>query len=159
MHPKDGRVVSTFIVQALLNQDISVHGDGSHTRSFCYVDDLVEGLIRLMNTPDETTGPVNLGNPNEFTVRELAETVIDLTGSSSRIVHTPLPVDDPKRRRPDISKANELLQWQPTTSLHEGLIKTIAYFEELLKEDRQSVKALRFGSWAARITKAAALRA
>jgi UDP-glucuronate decarboxylase len=135
MHPNDGRVVSNFIVQALRGRDISVYGDGSHTRSFCYVDDLVEGLVRLMHTSDDTTGPVNLGNPGEFTIRELAETVIDLTGSSSRIVHTPIPIDDPKRRRPDISKANELFQWKPKIPLQEGLRKTIDYFEQLLREE------------------------
>jgi UDP-glucuronate decarboxylase len=132
MHPNDGRVVSNFIVQALRNKDITVYGDGLQTRSFCYVDDLVEGLIRLMNTPDEVTGPINLGNPGEFTVRALAETIIDLTGSSSRIIHMPLPVDDPKQRRPDISKADEVLDWAPTIGLRAGLIKTIDYFDNLL---------------------------
>jgi UDP-glucuronate decarboxylase len=132
MHPNDGRVVSNFIVQALRNHDITVYGDGCQTRSFCYVDDLVDGLVRLMNTPDEVTGPINLGNPGEFTVRELAETIIDLTGSSSRIVHMPLPVDDPRQRRPDISKADELLGWAPTIGLRFGLLKTIGYFERTL---------------------------
>jgi len=132
MHPNDGRVVSNFIVQALRNHDITVYGDGCQTRSFCYVDDLVDGLVRLMNTPDEVTGPINLGNPGEFTVRELAQTIIDLTGSSSRIVHMPLPVDDPKQRRPDISKADEILGWAPTIGLRAGLVKTIDYFELLL---------------------------
>jgi UDP-glucuronate decarboxylase len=135
MHPDDGRVVSNFIVQALQNRDITVYGDGSHTRSFCYVDDLVDGLMRLMKTADGITGPVNLGNPGEFAMRELAEIVIDLTGSSSRIIHMQLPVDDPKQRRPDISKANELLGWKPTVPLREGLLKTIDYFERLFKED------------------------
>ena len=135
MHPNDGRVVSNFIVQALQNRDITVYGDGSHTRSFCYVDDLVDGLMRLMGSPDEVTGPVNLGNPGEFTIRELAEEVIELTGSSSRIIHLPLPVDDPQQRRPDISKANELLGWKPTVALRDGLLKTIAYFERLLREE------------------------
>jgi UDP-glucuronate decarboxylase len=135
MHPDDGRVVSNFIVQALQNRDITVYGDGSHTRSFCYVDDLVDGLMRLMRTTDGITGPVNLGNPGEFAMRELAEIVIDLTGSSSRIIHMQLPVDDPKQRRPDISKANELLGWKPTVPLREGLLKTIDYFERLFKED------------------------
>jgi UDP-glucuronate decarboxylase len=135
MHPNDGRVVSNFIVQALQNRDITVYGDGSHTRSFCYVDDLVDGLMRLMATPDEITGPVNLGNPGEFTIRELAEEVIELTGSSSRIIHLPLPVDDPRQRRPDISKANELFGWKPTVGLRDGLLKTIAYFERLLREE------------------------
>ncbi|SDR54710.1 UDP-glucuronate decarboxylase [Rhizobiales bacterium GAS191] len=132
MHPNDGRVVSNFIVQALQNRDITIYGDGSHTRSFCYVDDLVEGLIGLMGTSEEVTGPVNLGNPGEFTIRELAEEIIDLTGSASRIVHMPLPVDDPKQRRPDISKANELFDWQPTVPLQAGLKKTIPYFEGVL---------------------------
>src|SRR5580700_5272841 len=135
MHPNDGRVVSNFIVQALQNRDITVYGDGSHTRSFCYVDDLVNGLMRLMATPDEITGPVNLGNPGEFTIRELAEEVIELTGSSSRIIHLALPVDDPRQRRPDISKANELFGWKPTVGLRDGLLKTIAYFERLLREE------------------------
>ena len=132
MHPDDGRVVSNFIVQALQNHDITVYGDGSHTRSFCYVDDLVDGLVRLMRSPDDVAGPINLGNPQEFTIRELAEIVVDLTGSSSRIVHAPLPIDDPKRRRPDISRADELLEWAPTTPLREGLRKTIAHFEQVL---------------------------
>ena len=132
MHPDDGRVVSNFIVQALQNHDITVYGDGSHTRSFCYVDDLVDGLVRLMRSPDDVAGPINLGNPQEFTIRELAEIVVDLTGSSSRIVHAPLPIDDPKRRRPDISRADELLEWAPTTPLREGLRRTIAHFEQVL---------------------------
>ena len=135
MHPNDGRVVSNFVVQALQNRDITVYGDGSHTRSFCYVDDLVDGLMCLMGTPDEITGPVNLGNPGEFTIRELAEEVIELTGSSSRIIHLPLPVDDPRQRRPDISKANELFGWKPTVGLRDGLLKTIAYFERLLRDE------------------------
>ena len=141
MHPEDGRVVSNFIVQALHGKDITVYGDGSQTRSFCYVDDLVRGLIRLMNTPVEVTGPINLGNPAEFTIRELAETIIDLIGSSSRIVHRPLPIDDPKRRRPDASKANEFFEWVPTTPLRQGLGKTIAYFEQLLTREPVSVEA------------------
>jgi UDP-glucuronate decarboxylase len=132
MHPNDGRVVSNFIVQALRNNDITVYGDGLQTRSFCYVDDLVEGLIRLMETSDEVVGPVNLGNPAEFTIRGLAEIVIDITGSGAKIVHRPLPADDPKQRRPDISKAQELLDWQPTVALREGLAKTANYFEKLL---------------------------
>ena len=117
MHPGDGRVVSNFIVQALHGTDITIYGDGSQTRSFCYVDDLVRGLLGLMDTPVEITGPVNLGNPVEVTIRDLAETIIDLTGSSCRIVHRPLPIDDPKQRRPDISKANEFFEWAPTTPL------------------------------------------
>ena len=132
MHPRDGRVVSNFIVQALGGKDITIYGDGSQTRSFCYVDDLVDGLIGLMGTPVEVTGPVNLGNPVEFSIRELAETIIELTGSSSRIVHMPLPIDDPRQRRPDISKANELFDWAPTTPLRAGLERTVAYFERLL---------------------------
>src|SRR5215217_170409 len=132
MHPNDGRVVSNFIIQALQNRDITVYGEGNQTRSFCYVDDLVEGLIRLMETPDGVTGPVNIGNPLEFTIRQLAELTIELTGSSSKIVHRPLPEDDPRQRRPDISKAQELLAWTPHVQLREGLTKTISYFEQLL---------------------------
>jgi UDP-glucuronate decarboxylase len=135
MHPNDGRVVSNFIVQALLGRDITVFGDGLQTRSFCYVDDLIEGLVRLMATPDDVTGPINIGNPTEFTILELAGQVIELVGSRARIVHRPRPQDDPRQRRPDISKADGLLQWAPRTPLREGLIRTIAYFEELLKDD------------------------
>ena len=135
MHPHDGRVVSNFILQALRNEDITIYGDGSQTRSFCYRDDLIGAMIRMMATPDEVTGPVNIGNPGEFTIRELAETIIDITGSSSKIVRMPLPADDPKQRRPDITKARELLGWQPVTPLREGLAKTVAYFEQLLRED------------------------
>ena len=135
MHPHDGRVVSNFILQALRNEDITIYGDGSQTRSFCYRDDLIEAMIRMMATPDEVTGPVNIGNPGEFTIRELAETIIDITGSSSKLVRLPLPADDPKQRRPDITKAKELLDWQPVTPLREGLVKTVAYFEQLLRED------------------------
>jgi UDP-glucuronate decarboxylase len=135
MHPNDGRVVSNFVVQALRGHDITIYGDGSQTRSFCYVDDLVGGLVGLMGTADDITGPVNLGNPGEFTIRELAETVIALTGSRSRIVHMPLPADDPRQRCPDISKANELLSWRPTVALREGLKMTIAYFDNLLSGD------------------------
>ena len=134
MHPNDGRVVSNFIVQALLGRDITVYGDGSQTRSFCYVDDLVDGLVRLMATGDAVTGPVNLGNPTEFSMLQLAKAVIELTGSRSRIAHRPLPQDDPRQRRPDIAKAQELLAWTPYTALDEGLKKTIAYFERLLSE-------------------------
>jgi len=136
MHPNDGRVVSNFIIQALRNQDITVYGSGEQTRSFCYVDDLVDGLMRLMETPEEVTGPVNLGNPVEFTIRQLAESVIALTGSSSKIVNRPLPEDDPKQRQPDIGLAQELLKWTPRVQLQEGLRKTIEYFEELLSSDR-----------------------
>jgi UDP-glucuronate decarboxylase len=135
MHPNDGRVVSNFIVQAFRNKDITIYGDGMQTRSFCYVDDLVEGLIGLMETNDETVGPVNLGNPEEFTIRQLAEIVVEITGSVSKIVHRPLPTDDPKQRQPDISKAQELLEWRPTVPLREGLTKTAAYFEDLLAKE------------------------
>jgi len=137
MHPNDGRVVSNFIIQALQNQDITVYGDGSQTRSFCYVDDLVEGLLRLMETPDDVTGPVNLGNPGEFTIKQLAEAVVELTGSTSKIVYRPLPQDDPRQRCPDITKAQELLSWAPQVQLHQGLMKTIEYFEKLLSSNRQ----------------------
>jgi UDP-glucuronate decarboxylase len=126
-------VVSNFIIQALQNQDITVYGDGNQTRSFCYVDDLVDGLIRMMETPREVTGPVNLGNPSEFTIRQLAELVISLTGSSSKIVARPLPQDDPRQRRPDISKARDLLDWKPTVPLKEGLLATVNYFEQVLR--------------------------
>ena len=130
----DGRVVSNFIVQALQNQPITVYGEGQQTRSFCYVDDLVEGFIRMMDkTPDNYAGPVNLGNPGEFTIMELAQKVIELTGSSSKIERLPLPPDDPTQRRPDISLAKEKLNWEPTVMLNEGLIKTIAYFDDQLK--------------------------
>ena len=135
MHPHDGRVVSNFILQALQDQDITIYGDGSQTRSFCYRDDLIDGMMRLMATSDDVTGPVNVGNPGEFTILQLAENIIDLTGSKSKIIRMPLPSDDPKQRKPDISKAEKLLNWQPTTPLREGLKKTIAYFDELLKID------------------------
>jgi len=135
MHPNDGRVVSNFIVQALLGRDITVFGDGLQTRSFCYVDDLIDGLVRLMNSPDDVTGPINIGNPKEFTILELASLVIELTGSRSRVVHRPRPQDDPRQRRPDISKAHDLLKWTPQIPLREGLMKTIAYFEDLLKDE------------------------
>ena len=135
MHPNDGRVVSNFILQALRNEDITIFGDGSQTRSFCYRDDLIDAMIRMMNTPDEVTGPVNIGNPGEFTILELAELVIELTSSRSKIVRRPLPSDDPKQRQPDISKARELLHWEPVTPLREGLTKTIEYFDQLLKSD------------------------
>lgn len=136
MHPNDGRVVSNFILQALRGEDITVYGDGSQTRSFCYVDDLIECMVRFMATPDDFTGPMNMGNPGEFTIRQLAENVIDMTGSSSRIICTPLPGDDPKQRRPDISLAGEKLGWKPQIALREGLAKTIAYFDEMLKQGR-----------------------
>jgi len=135
MHPNDGRVVSNFILQALRNEDITIFGDGSQTRSFCYRDDLIDAMIRMMNTPDEVTGPVNIGNPGEFTILQLAELVIELTSSRSKIVRRPLPSDDPKQRQPDISKARELLHWEPVTPLREGLTKTIEYFDRLLKSD------------------------
>lgn len=136
MHPNDGRVVSNFIIQALLGRNITIYGDGEQTRSFCYVDDLIDGLISLMGTPDEITGPVNIGNPTEFSVRELAHIVIDLTGSASKIVNRPLPADDPRQRQPDISLAQKVLGWEPRTPLKEGLTRTIAYFEGLLKDER-----------------------
>ena len=132
MHPNDGRVVSNFIVQALRNQPITLYGDGTQTRSFCYVDDLIEGFVRLMASPDELTGPINLGNPGEFTMIELAETVKELTGSRSELVHKPLPADDPRQRQPDIDLARERLGWTPQVSLSDGLRFTIAYFDELL---------------------------
>lgn len=132
MHPNDGRVVSNFIVQALGGEDISIYGNGSQSRAFCYVDDMIDGFVRMMNTPDSVTGPINLGNPVEFTIRELAERVIELTGSSSKIIYKPLPHDDPKQRCPNIDKAKELLGWKPVISLDEGLLKTIRYFESQL---------------------------
>ena len=132
MHPNDGRVVSNFIVQALRNEDISIYGDGRQTRSFQYVDDLIEGLLRLMATGDDFTGPVNIGNPNEFTILELAEKVISLTGSNSKIVWAPLPSDDPTQRQPNIGLAVEKLGWTPKIELEEGLIKTIEYFKSIL---------------------------
>jgi UDP-glucuronate decarboxylase len=133
MHPNDGRVVSNFIIQALKGEPITIYGDGSQTRSFCYVDDQIDGLVRLMETADDFTGPVNIGNPSEFSVRELAEKVIDLTGSRSRLTFKPLPEDDPKQRCPDITLAGQALGWQPKTALEEGLKRTIPYFEELMK--------------------------
>ena len=132
MHPNDGRVVSNFIVQALRGQDISIYGEGTQTRAFCYVDDLIEGFVRLMATPDEFTGPVNLGNPVEITVRQLAERVIALTGSKSKLVFRPLPQDDPLQRCPDITLARKTLGWEPKVPLEDGLKKTIAYFDALL---------------------------
>ena len=132
MHPNDGRVVSNFIMQALRGEPITIFGDGSQTRSFCYVDDLIEALLRLMDTGDDVTGPLNLGNPNEFTIRELAEKVIALTGAKSTLVSRPLPSDDPLQRQPDISAAKALLQWVPAIQLEEGLRHTIRYFEGML---------------------------
>jgi UDP-glucuronate decarboxylase len=134
MHPNDGRVVSSFVVQALRNQDITVFGDGEQTRSFCYVDDLIRGMIKMMDTDPDTVGPINIGNPEEFTMRELAEAILGLTGSRSKIVHRPLPQDDPRQRRPDISEAERVLGWRPATPLKQGLEKTIRYFEELLSQ-------------------------
>lgn len=134
MHPADGRVVSNFIVQALRNESITIYGDGRQTRSFCYVDDLVTGLISLMNTGDEVTGPINIGNPGEFTMLELAEKIISLSGSKSKLEFMPLPSDDPKQRKPDITVARKVLNWQPTISLDEGLTRTIAYFKTLIQK-------------------------
>ena len=137
MHPNDGRVVSNFIVQALRNEPITIYGDGSQSRSFCYVEDLIEAFIRLMNTADDFTGPVNMGNPNEFTIKELAEKIIDLTGSKSKLINKPLPADDPIQRQPNITLAKEKLGWEPKIELEEGLKNTIAYFENLLKESKK----------------------
>ncbi|MDI6834059.1 MAG: SDR family oxidoreductase [Bacteroidales bacterium] len=134
MHPNDGRVVSNFIIQAIQNKPITIYGDGTQTRSFYYVDDMLDGLIKLMNTSDEIIGPINLGNPSEFKIIELAELIIDLTNSKSEIIHLPLPEDDPIRRQPDITKAKSILEWQPKISLKEGLVKTIDYFERLMIE-------------------------
>jgi UDP-glucuronate decarboxylase len=132
MHPNDGRVVSNFIVQALKGNDITVYGDGSQTRSFCYVDDLIEGMIRMMNSDDSFIGPVNIGNPNEFTIVELAEMVIKVIGSDSKIIFNPLPSDDPRQRQPDIGLARKKLSWEPSVDLMEGLKRTINYFKRLL---------------------------
>ena len=134
MHPNDGRVVSNFIVQALLGHDITLYGDGLQTRSFCYVDDLIDGLIRLMATPTDVTGPINIGNPIEFKIIELAQMTLDLVGSRSRLVRRPLPEDDPQQRQPDISLAGELLGWKPRVALKDGLTSTVAYFERLLSD-------------------------
>jgi UDP-glucuronate decarboxylase len=132
MHPQDGRVVSNFIVQALRGDDITIYGDGSQTRSFCFYADMIRGFRALMATDDDVTGPVNLGNPHEFSMRELADLVLELTGSSSKIVHLPAPQDDPKQRQPDIRRAREVLDWAPTVPLREGLVETIRYFDDLL---------------------------
>ena len=132
MHENDGRVVSNFIVQALRGEDITIYGDGRQTRSFCYVDDLIDAMVRVMNTPDDFTGPINIGNPSEFTILELAEQVIELTGSRSKVVFRPLPNDDPRRRQPDIAMARDALGWVPTVELREGLKKTIDYFAQQL---------------------------
>lgn len=131
MHPDDGRVVSNFIMQALQGKDITLYGDGGQTRSFCYVDDLLEAMIRMMDSPDEFTGPVNIGNPGEFSMRELAEQVVALTGSQSKIVNLPIPADDPRQRKPDLTLARQMLDWSPTIPLNEGLQKTIAYFAQI----------------------------
>jgi len=136
MHPDDGRVVSNFIIQALKNKDITIYGDGQQTRSFCYVDDLIEGMCRMMNTEEGYWGPVNLGNPDEFTMKELAESIIKLTGSSSKLTYLPLPQDDPKQRCPDITEARTTLKWEPKIKLEEGLKKTISYFENVLATSR-----------------------
>ena len=133
MHPNDGRVVSNFIVQALRNEDITLYGDGLQSRSFCYVDDLIDGMMRMMDTPAGTTGPINLGNPHEFTMRELAETILRLTGSKSRLTFHPLPQDDPRQRQPDISLARSALDWSPTIGLEDGLRETIEYFRRTLE--------------------------
>lgn len=143
MHPNDGRVVSNFIVQALRGHDVTVYGDGSQTRSFCYVDDMVDGLVRLMDSPSSFTGPVNIGNPAEISIRELAETVVELVGGRSRLVFAPLPCNDPVRRRPDIGLAKKELQWTPTVALRDGLTRTIDYFDTLLSDmDSQTLKRL-----------------
>ena len=134
MHPNDGRVVSNFIVQALKGENITIFGDGGQTRSFCYVNDLIEAMLRMMDTPDDVTGPVNIGNPAEFTIRELAELVIRLTGAKAKIDFKPLPSDDPRQRQPDIGKARKVLSWEPKIQLEEGLTNTIAYFDRLLSE-------------------------
>jgi UDP-glucuronate decarboxylase len=135
MQKNDGRVVSNFIIQALQNQPISIFGDGTQTRSFCYVDDLISGLISMMETPDKVTGPINIGNPDEFTMIELAKLVLDITGSSSKLEFHPLPADDPLQRCPDITKAKTSLNWEPRVKLHQGLEKTISYFETVLSEN------------------------
>lgn len=132
MHPSDGRVVSNFIMQALADEDITIYGDGSQTRSFCYADDLIDGMVRMMNSRPEFTGPVNIGNPGEFTIKELAEKVIEMTGSSSRLIYRPLPQDDPLQRKPDISLAQRELGWDPAVMLEEGLVRTIDYFRRLI---------------------------
>ena len=143
MHPNDGRVVSNFIVQALKNEPITLYGDGNQTRSFCYVADMIDGFLRLMNSPDDVTGPINLGNPVEFSMRELAEVVIDITGSRSAIQHQPLPQDDPRQRQPDITLAREQLGWQPGVELRKGLEATVGYFEELLETDEHRGHSIR----------------
>jgi UDP-glucuronate decarboxylase len=140
MHPNDGRVVSNFIVQALNGKPITIYGDGKQTRSFCYVDDLIEGLVRFMQSPADLTGPVNLGNPAEFSIRELAELILEMAGSKSKLNFTPLPADDPKQRKPAIGLAEDRLQWKPAVTLREGLRRTILYFDQLLSEGRTALK-------------------
>jgi UDP-glucuronate decarboxylase len=153
MHPDDGRVVSNFIVQALQGEPITIYGNGAQTRSFCYVDDLIEGFVRMMATPDAVTGPMNLGNPAEFTIRELAEQVLEITGSKSKLVERPLPSDDPKQRQPDIALARKTLGWTPKVPLADGLLRTIAYFDKLLGQPQRPVVRL-YGSDAAVQTQA-----
>jgi UDP-glucuronate decarboxylase len=143
MHPNDGRVVSNFIVQALRGEDITIYGDGTQSRSFCYVDDLVEAMLRMMETPHNMTGPLNIGNPKEYTILELAELVIAMAATKSKIRFEPLPSDDPRQRQPDISKAKTVLGWEPKTQLREGLVKTIAYFDDMLSEGATPALALR----------------
>src|SRR5258708_4805941 len=137
MHRADGRVVSNFIVQALKNEPITLYGDGNQTRSLCYVDDLIEAIVRFMGTPDQATGPMNLGNPSEVSIRELAEMTINLTGSSSTLNFLPIPSDDPRQRKPDITLARGALNWEPTTVLREGLSRTIEYFQRVLDLDKK----------------------
>jgi UDP-glucuronate decarboxylase len=138
MQLADGRVVSNFIVQALTGQNITIYGDGMQTRSFCYVDDLVSGMVAMMNSGADVVGPINLGNPEEFTMRELADIVVEMTNSRSRIIHQPLPIDDPRQRRPDISRARQSLDWNPNVALRDGLVRTIAYFEDMLAEQTRA---------------------
>jgi UDP-glucuronate decarboxylase len=147
MHPQDGRVVSNFIMQALQGRPITLYGDGSQTRSFCYVDDLIEGFTRLMATEPTVTGPVNLGNPNEFTIRQLADVIREVVGNQVPIVELPLPKDDPKQRKPDIALARKLLDWEPTVQLRQGIEATVAYFDQLLsaKVDRSQPELRQVG--------------
>ena len=135
MHPEDGRVVSNFIVQALKGKPITLYGNGAQTRSFCYVDDLIDGFIRMMATPSDVIGPINLGNPVEFTIRELAHQVLSIVNSGSPLVEMPLPEDDPRQRQPDIGLARQLLDWEPRVSLADGLVRTVEYFENIFKQD------------------------
>lgn len=131
MQPDDGRVVSNFIVQALLGHDITIYGDGQQTRSFCYVDDMIEGFVRLMASPDHVVGPVNLGNPEEFTIKQLANDIVKMVGGDSKVIYQPLPSDDPKQRQPNIDMARSILAWEPKVNLEQGLIKTIKYFKDI----------------------------